>query len=657
MCGIAVVVAKEPDQARSVLKAMVCAQTHRGPDDEGTEFVSLGSSTIGLGQRRLSIIDLSPLGHQPMVHPGNGDLLIYNGELYNYREIRSDLEAEGLSFRGGSDTEVLLHALVRWGPSCLGRMRGMFALAWYRSAQRVLVLARDPLGIKPLYVSKASGSLLVASEVRAVLASGLVERAVNPRGVATYLAFGSVQEPDTIIAGVQAFPAGHWQEIPLETALEATLPRPVRYWRPPPVDESISHAEAIERVRSSLDESVRDHLISDVPLGVFLSSGIDSTIIAGLAARHGKGLSSYTVGFADNQDMSESAPASTTARMLGLRHVDVQITTEQALASVERWLNALDQPSIDGLNTYVVSGAVKQAGITVALSGLGGDELFCGYGSFVDVPRLQALMHRAQHLPRWVRILLGRAASLGKSTAYKHKLDEIARSSGSLIELYFQRRRVLSGLQLSDLGVRPGAFGLAESFMPPEALADLDIDERDPIVAVSTLETRFYAGNMLLRDSDATGMAHSLEIRVPFFDTGVLDAVMPIPGRVRMPQGMASKYLLRRAFPDLLREDLLKQSKRGFSLPISRWMSTSLRGLCEESLSDLKRSGVLEVSGINSLWRSYLTAPQTQIWSRAFALCVLGSYVTQNVNHRAPLSVASSTPIDLTNPHRTRSAV
>lgn len=645
MCGIAVIIAQDPERARQALDAMVCAQTHRGPDDSGFEFVDLNGLTLGLGQRRLSIIDLSPLGHQPMAHPTSGDLLIYNGELYNYRELRKELEAEGTRFRGNSDTEVLLHALTRWGPGVLPRLRGMFSIAWYRARQRSLVIARDPLGIKPLYFARTPGAFVLASEVRAILASGLVDRRISQRGLGTLLAFGAVQDPDTIIEGVHSFPGGYWQEFPIDTALGTTHAAPVRYWRPPTVDATITEPEAIDRIHAALNQSVRDHLISDVPVGVFLSSGIDSTIVAGLAARHTAKLNTYTVGFSDNPDVSESAPAERTARLFGAQHHDVQISTQAALASVERWLDSLDQPSVDGLNTFVVSEAVKHAGITVALSGLGGDELFCGYGSFADVPRIQMLMHRTRNLPAWLRVMLARAASTGKPLAYKHKLLDIARTGERLIDLYFQRRRVMSAIQLAELGVDARRSRLTKSFMPPESMSDIDINDSDPVVAVSTLETRYYAGNMLLRDSDAMGMAHSLEIRVPFFDTGVINSVMAIPANVRMPYGVANKHLLRRTFPNLLRTELMEQSKRGFSLPIRRWMNTSLKGLCEQSLSDLRRSGILEIEGIDSVWRAYLNAPETPLWSRAFSLCVLGAYITRviNVHPKTPSSTSRPT--------------
>ncbi|MDX2116478.1 MAG: asparagine synthase (glutamine-hydrolyzing) [Planctomycetota bacterium] len=647
MCGIAAIVGRDPRAVETALDAATCAQIHRGPDDSGIELVTLGDITVGLGQRRLSIIDLSPLGHQPMAHPETGDLLIYNGELYNFQVFRAELEQLGVRFRGRSDTEVMLHALVRWGPDVLRRFQGMYAIVWLRRAARTIVLARDPLGIKPLFVARSAGMLAAASEVRALVASGVASRTISRRAVATMLAYGAVQEPATIFEDVYAFPAGSFQEISLDSVLDRAPKPPTRYWRPPPVDNTIDETEATERIRETLTASVRDHLVSDVPVGVFLSSGLDSTIIAGLAARHISDIRAYTVGFEENPDMSESAPAARTAQAFGIPHVDVQITAQEALGSVEHWLRALDQPSIDGLNTYVVSGAVKRAGITVALSGLGGDELFCGYTSFVDVPRLQGLMRHIRFMPRPARTLLARLAAVGRPYAYRQKLMEIAESSGTLADLYFQRRRTMSARQLAALGLKADEMGLSPEFIPPEALENVEIDELDPVVSVSRLEMAFYDGNMLLRDSDTNGMAHSLEIRVPFFDTAVLNAVMPIPAAVRMPHWRANKHLLRHTFPELLRPELLTLGKRGFSLPIRRWMASSLRDLCESSLAALRGCGLLSSGGIDTVWRAFLAEPETPIWSRAWGLCVLGAYVSSintPVTPRAPLPRPSSTP-------------
>ena len=644
MCGISGVVVRTPERAQGSLRAMTDAQTHRGPDDSGQHVVDFSTSAVGFGHRRLSIIDLSPLGHQPMIHPTTGDLLVFNGEIYNFRTLRAELERDGEIFKGHSDTEVMLHALVRHGPSVISRFEGMFAFAWLRRADRKLVLARDHVGIKPLYVAWTKDAFCFASEVRAILASGLVDTSLSPRGLATVLAFGAVQEPDTIFHAVRTFPAGCWQEFDIDQVLSVEPGAPRRFWSPPKVDPSIDEERALDITRRELDRSIAEHLVADVDVGVFLSSGIDSTLIAGLAARHQRGIRAYTVGFADNADMSESPAAAETARAFGLPHVDVQIRTSDALDSVGRWLSSMDQPSMDGLNTYVVSQAVRQTGLKVALSGLGGDELFAGYPSFEDVPRLKRIMDALRSVPKPARGIVARLASIGKSQAYRQKLIEIVRTDGRLLELYFQRRRTMSDTQLASLGINAAAAGLSAVMIPPEALFGLELDESAPVAGVSQLETRFYAGNMLLRDSDACGMAHGLEIRVPFFDRRVIEGAMSFPDAVRVPAGRAEKHLLRRAFPDLLRPELLALKKRGFTLPISRWMSTSLRPFCEAAIANVKSCGMLDPRGIDQVWNGFLRQPTSQAWSRAFTLCVLGSYLGSTRGRMIPTITGATGP-------------
>lgn len=629
MCGIAGVLGARTNRTAVCLEAMVAAQTHRGPDDSGLQVIDLGEQRLALGQRRLAILDLSPLGRQPMEHPETGDVLVYNGELYNFKMIRRRLEAEGVRFRGHSDTEVMLHALVHWGPKIVSEFCGMFALAWYRKSNRTLVLARDPVGIKPLYVARTPGALLFASEVRAILASGLVPAQINRRGLAGMLAYGAVQEPETMIEGIRSFPSGCIQEIPLETALVREPPAPVRYWHPPVANPSISTAQAAEEVRPLLDEAVREHLVSDVPVGIFLSSGIDSTVIAALAARHAPKLMTYTVGLSEDAALSESALAARTAARLGLPHTEVQITAREAVGAARAWLDALDQPSVDGLNTYIVSGAVRRAGATVALSGLGGDEIFCGYGTFETVPRAYRFMKHFRRLPVSWRQAAARIISRGRNEAVRSKLTDMFMSDGDLLDMYFLRRRTLSTPQLRALGLESEELGLDSHFMPADALAGIDISRRYPYAAVSILETRFYAGNMVLRDSDITGMAHSLEIRVPMFDTRVLNYAMSLTARARMPRKRANKQILRSAFEDLIGQEILARPKSGFGLPIKTWMQTSLRDECETALNTLKSMNVVRRDGVDSVWKSFIQQPESPAWSRAFSLFVLGHYLSR----------------------------
>ncbi len=359
---------------------------------------------------------------------------------------------------------------------------------------------------------------------------------------------------------------------------------------------------------------------------MFLSSGLDSTILAGLAARLTPNLRSFTVGFADEPDLSEQTLATETARIFGLSHTNIDISGADAESAARQWLQSLDQPSIDGLNVYVISKAVRAQGITVALSGQGGDELFGGYPSFGDVPRLRRALRHMAWTPASLRGGVASLAATRKSPAVRAKLIDMARTDCSVLSLALQRRRAMTDPQLAALGLNASELGLDPSFEPIEALDGLAMDDADPIASISRIESRFYQCNMLLRDGDANGMAHSLEIRVPILDQRVADLAYSLPGKVRLPTGRPNKHLLRATFADLLRPELTSQAKRGFTLPIRRWMLGPLRDLCETGLSHVRDHGLLDRQGVDAVWNGFLRHPETPIWSRAFALCILGLY-------------------------------
>lgn len=633
------------------LARMVRCQSHRGPDDEGLELIDLGGMTVGLGQRRLSIIDLSPAGHQPMLNPACGDAMVFNGEIYNYQDLRRPMDARGQRFRGHSDTEVMLYGVREEGPAYFEKTFGMFAVAYFDAARRRLLLTRDPMGIKPLYVAESRGCLLFASEVRAILASGLVPARFDTQGLATALAYGCVQEPLSVFEGVRAFEPGMWEWIDLDAA-SGTYRRAQqgRHWAFPKVDASIDEKSAVERVRSTLDTAVRQHMIADVPVGVFLSSGVDSTIIANLAHRHTDRLRTFTIGFSDQPDMTESALAEETARRLGVEHTDVQVTGDEAQSWFVEWLGTLDQPSADGLNTFIISKAVRRHGIVVALSGLGGDELFAGYITFEELGRVKRGHDLLGFLPAPLRRAAFLARSMAKPANVREKIGEMGASAGDLLSLYLYRRRFKSDRRLHANGLFAERLGLHPTFMPHEAVQGAEENGDDIVAAVSRLESRFYMRNMLLRDSDTNAMAHSLEIRVPFLDTRMLDLAYAIPGEVRAPGGRFGKHILKTAFDDLLHGQLKLQAKRGFVLPTKRWMAGPMRDLCEDALAHLKTLGILEPEHVESVWNEFLADPDKQIWSSALLLVVLGRYA-RNATAFVPIeNGASSVPLMFSKP-------
>ncbi|KXF78720.1 hypothetical protein ATN84_02785 [Paramesorhizobium deserti] len=635
MCGIAGIFTQDRAAAARALHRMVEAQRHRGPDGSGESIVPFGSGILALGHTRLAVIDVSSAGAQPMVHPVTGDRLVFNGEIYNHGLLRHELAARGCVFRGTSDSETLLHALVEWGADCINRLEGMFSFAFHRAATGELLLARDPLGIKPLYLARGR-DLIFASEVRALLRSGLVPRETSARGLAGLLSYGAVQHPFTLFEAVRSFPAGCWQRFHADGRVDD----PIRYWAPARPDPIRDMASTVAAVRETVDAAVRDHLISDVPLGLFLSSGLDSSIVAGMASRHVPDLRSFTVGFADNPDMNELALAGKTAALFGLRHTECLINGGDALNAVTAWLDALDQPSIDGLNVYVISKAARERGIKVALSGQGGDELFGGYSTFRDVPMLQRMMRPISALPPALRRRLAEIATIGRSASTKAKASAIAGCDGDLVSLYMQRRRLMTPAQLSRLGLDHVTAGLTADFHDPREIDALAIEENDPAWTVSLLESRFYLGNMLLRDGDANSMAHGFEVRVPFLDRRLIDLTASIPAHIRLPGKGSPKHLLRAAFTDILRPELLSQPKSGFALPIGRWMTDPLLDICREGVETLKGCGLLEPAGVDAIWDIFADEPETPAWSRAFLCVVIGQYL-QRISEPSEVRLAS----------------
>ncbi|MFM8593714.1 MAG: asparagine synthase (glutamine-hydrolyzing), partial [Chloroflexota bacterium] len=362
---------------------MMQAMVHRGPDDEGYEARPFGSDQSGasaaFGFRRLAILDLTPTGHQPMIDERTGNCLVFNGEIYNFRHVRNRLAAQGVRFRSTGDTEVLLQALSHWGEAAIDELDGMFAFAFYEVRSRRILLARDHLGIKPLYVAHLPHAVVFASEVRAILASGLVPDDLDPAGIATCLAYGAPQDPLTVHKAIRSFPAGSLQWLGPEVIEGRRSPVRRRWWRFPHVAKQPPEQELVSRIEQVCGDAVRDQCVADVPLVVFLSAGIDSATIAALARRSNKDLLTFTVGNATSAEEDETGPARESASYIGTRHHETIVDDEWVRGEWREWRLGADRPSIDGLNTMLVSNAVKAAGNTVALSGLGADELFGGY--------------------------------------------------------------------------------------------------------------------------------------------------------------------------------------------------------------------------------------------------------------------------------------
>lgn len=625
MCGICGVVTTGGLPVRDVVEAMMNAMAHRGPDDSGAEvFPVAGGGRAAVGFRRLAILDLSPAGHQPMIHPDTGDTLVFNGEIYNHRELRGELEAKGVRFRGTSDTEVLLHALAEFGEAALARVQGMYALAFRRATNGSLLLARDPLGIKPLYVATRPDCLLFASEMRALIASGEVSVDVDTGGVAGMLAYGAVQSPRTVFSAIRAFPAGHCRWID-GSAIGSDAPPPRRFWSfPERTSAAVSGAPA--EVRSLLERAVASHLQADVPLGVFLSAGIDSTVIATLAARASSNVTAFTVGFDAGLGEDEIGIAGQTARSLGLRHVPLVLDVSTMPRRWRSWMETMDSPSIDGFNTWVVSDALAREGVVVGLSGLGADELFGGYPTFWRSPRLARSLRRR---PVRAALRMARACGfdrwMGRQSSFD-KVADIADGSLSDVSVILGYRRVLSDRWLRAFGLERQSLGLDGDWLDGSGGNPAPVFDGDPFNTIARSEAVHYMGDTLLRDTDANSMRHSLEVRVPFLDLPLVDYVSGLPGSLK-GGGPPGKRLLRDACGDLVPSNVIQRKKTGFTLPIGEWMRGAMREFCDASIEMLARRSEVRGDAVRRFWAGFLARPEGMHWSRPLALVVLGNYL------------------------------
>ena len=632
MCGIAGAIGRIDAQVASALGRMHAAQKHRGPDDEGawTSIVTQPGEGVGFSFRRLAIIDLSPDGHQPMIDPVTGNVIVFNGELYNYKALRSDLEKDGLRFKSKSDTEVLLQAYARWGMDAIRRFRGMFAFAIWDERKRHTLLARDRLGIKPLYMvtidRPASGKVvLFASELRSLLASGLVDRRLNSDSVASYIWNGFASGPETMVVGVELLAPGAAALIRTDGSCER-----LRYWRLPPYKP---RPDGIERLTEALETGVQQHLESDVPLGVFLSGGIDSSAITALAVKSaGAGVRTFNLAF-DEAEYDESAHASAVAQSLGTAHTEVRLTQQQFKSQLDAALSSIDQPTFDAINSYFVSRAVRDAGMTVALAGTGGDELFGGYRSFAEIPRARRVSRAFTIVPEPILSLAGGFARLsgpgnlrgvGRQTRWG-KLGDVLATRGDLVALYQTFYALFTKDFLNQLIDINSIVSIAHGLKQSRACELRDLVKGEEILhSISILELANFVGERLLRDTDAASMAVSLEVRVPLLDHEIVEAIAGVETKQRFFP-LQSKKLLRDIALGGLNPKLFERPKRGFELPIGTWGRQALSADIEATVADRAHceSVGLDPNAVGRLWSTFKSGGRGIYWSRIWAIFVL----------------------------------
>ncbi|HEX3320301.1 MAG TPA: asparagine synthase (glutamine-hydrolyzing) [Terriglobales bacterium] len=627
MCGIVGILAEGAPVSPEMLESATRSLAHRGPDDHGTIILRSEAPVpveIGLGNRRLSILDLSPLGHQPMKDPATGNWIAYNGEIYNFRELRARMENLGDRFASHSDTEVLLKAYARFGDAFVHELRGMFAFAIWDAREGRLFLARDPMGIKPLYFYRSEKYFIFASEVRTLLGTGLVPRRLDDDGLLSYLTFGSVYDPLTLVEGVRALPAGHmlvWEKGHLQQS---------RYWDLPiTTPDSTKHAEgAEERIAGRLDEAVRMQLVSDVPVGIFLSGGIDSSALVAILSRRGVRPSTFSIVF-NEAEYSEAEHSRSVAKLFNTDHHEIKASQDDVLGILPCALRSMDQPTMDGINTYFVSQKTREAGVKVALSGLGGDEIFAGYASFRNVPRMEKFSSRWRGFPSFLQESAADIYTrVTRRTDQNRKLGTLMRDEVSVVHPYFLSRMLFTPGQTEDL---LSQNHLTRANKLTEILNEtLDrTKELDPVNRVSYLEARCYMLNTLLRDADFMSMAHGLEVRVPLIDHRLVEQAFAVPGSAKLNSG-TPKPLLVEALGGALPQEIVHRQKRGFTLPFEHWLMQSLRQEVSGRLSKLHESlqGVLRSNSVSAVWDDFQQGRTS--WTRPWALYVLNQWCAQH---------------------------
>ena len=617
MCGFAGVVNFAGDRPDNSLAATLSAAlAHRGPDGEGT-FASTG---VLLVHRRLAIIDPTPAAAQPMSGEDGRYQLVFNGEVYNHRELRRELESRGEAFRTTSDTEVLLRLLVREGAGALSRVRGMFALALWDDRERTMLVARDRFGIKPLYVTCTGKRLAFASEIGALRRSGLASRDVDPAAVLAYLSWGSIPPPLTWLRDVTALEPGTWSRWNVDGVVtHGTFADATHAY----VDGAeTSEPELRARTAVALRESVRAHLVADVPVGVFLSGGIDSGAIVSTARDVTAGpLNSYTV-VVDEASHSEGLLAARVAATFGTSHHELRVDAQSIATDLSAIVAHLDQPTGDAVNAYYVSRAVAATGVKAVLSGIGGDELFGGYPSFARVP---AMLHMSDVLGPALRAT-GPAAVLALPAWRAAKWQHFARDPR--VEAAY---RTLRGFLMPSEWPALAGPALADA---PEALAAVEAVEDRLFAAagpeshagsVARLETCGFLRSQLLRDIDVMSMAHGLEVRVPFIDHELQQTIWPALGQHR--QLLNGKRLLHESLAHPLPSDIVNRPKQGFTLPFDSWMRRELRDSTRDGLGALARQGWIGADTPETIWTAFERGQAH--WSRAWGLAMLGRFLAE----------------------------
>ena len=626
MCGLAGVVRRGGPVAvdpHGLADALSAALVHRGPDGRGC-WLSSDRDAL-LVHRRLAIIDPGPDGAQPMATDDGRWRIVFNGEVYNYRQLRRELESSGERFHTASDTEVLLRLLASQGPAALSRVRGMFALACWDAHAHSLLLARDRFGIKPLYVALAEGRIAFASELGALRAARLVDDGPAAAGVLAFLSWGSVPPPLTWRRGVEMLAPGTWWQWGQDGRDQRGAFADTRDAYRGDRREAQPQDAFRDAVSHAVRDTVRAHLVADVPVGVFLSGGIDSSAIVSAARSIGAtSLQTFTVAFDDLS--SESRFARRVASAFGATHHELRLEALHVVDDLPRILAHLDQPTIDGVNSFYVSKAVAATGIKTVLSGTGGDELFGGYPSFTRLPRAMVIARAAGSLLPAVAPLVAMALP----ARLRPRWRRFAVSNGRLGEAYRAQRAFLLPEEVDAIA---GPALRDDEAAWRDAVEEVGAVEQSLFsssgaetreASIARLETRLYLGSQLLRDIDVMGMAHGLEIRVPFVDHELLGAVWPRLGRHRSL--LRRKRLLFSTLDRPLPAEIVRRSKQGFALPFARWIGGELEPFVRDGLRQLAAEQWITADTPDRVWTAWKSGAVH--WTRPWGLSVLGHFLS-----------------------------
>lgn len=591
MCGICGVIKKEISEKEiTATWRMNESQRFRGPDDEGLEVFS----GAVLGHRRLSFLDLSSAGHQPMADKGNCFQLVFNGEIYNFQELRLELEKAGVVFKTKSDTEVILELYVREGSRMVYKLRGMFALAIWDSQEKTLFLARDRYGIKPLYYAQLlDGGLVFASTVKAIKESGLLTLTPDKWAKIGFTVFGSVPAPYTTYLEIKSLMAGHLAKYSVTGDFKVE-----KYYEPIEFfinKENSTRTEAVEKIKNILAEATKLHLISDAPLGVFLSGGLDSSALSALAvqARGAEPTDTLGIDF-EEKDFSEKEIRNKVVEKIKTRHREITVREKDLVCELPNIMTAMDQPTIDGVNSYFVSAGAKLAGLKAVLSGLGSDEVFMGYHYFKIANKIRLVQ---KIVPSFIWRVLPKRGKWGRLRWLRNKHPFFA---------YVSARSIFSPTEAAELAGVPESevWSLVSSLSSSLPLA---ISSLPPADLFSYLDLVFYMHNQLLKDTDFMSMRHSVEVRVPFLDHRLIEYVSSLPISLKLG-GIRPKSLLIEAVANILPKEVWERKKMGFTFPFAVWLKNKdyFPGRAEGARKEFLAGGHWSrywIKIINNIWQ------------------------------------------------------